>query len=137
MGFDTIRRLLARREPDETPKPPGSTIPRDVISRGPGAARPADPGEAEANETRAAARLVPARTTTVLTLANGKRISARIINLSRTGVAVEPETLEIRPEDVILVGSQPVVPGRRLALGLVFTFRKALDEKGFGAGIVL
>lgn len=136
MGFDRIRRLLGGRDADAPPTP-GSTIPRDVVNRAPGNALPAAPGEAAASETRGAARVVPSRTATVLTLASGKRMAARIINLSRTGVAVEPETAEIRPEDVVLVGAQPVVPGRRLALGMVFTFKKPLDEKGFGTGTVL
>lgn len=134
MRFEKIRRLIGGREPDAPP--PGSTIPRDVISRNTAALAPlADP--AEASDTRAAARVVPFKTTTVLTMTNGKRIAARIINVSRSGVAVEPESMEFQPEDVALVGACPVTPGRRLTLGMVFTFRKVLDEKTFGPQIVL
>lgn len=136
MRFDKIRRLLAGREPDAPA--PGSTIPRDVISRNAfPSAPPSEPDAAGASETRTAARVVPIRTATVLTMANGKRIAARIINVSRSGVAVEPESMEFQPEDVALVGTHPVTPGRRLALGMVFTFRKMLDEKAFGPQIVL
>ena len=80
---------------------------------------------------------MPDRTATVLTTASGKRFTARIINISRTGVAVEPEAAGIVPGDVTLVGTRPVTPGRRIALGMVFLFVKPLDPKLCGPDIIL
>ena len=80
---------------------------------------------------------MPHKTATVLTTVGGKRIAARIINISRTGVAVEPEAGGIGPEDIALVGTRPVSPGRRIALGMVFLFKKPLDPKLCGPDIIL
>lgn len=118
---------------------PASTIPRAVAAP---RSAPVEPAwdlaaEAEPSETRAAERFVPRKTATVLTTANGKRVAARIINISRTGVAVEPEAAGIAPGDVTLVGTRPVTPGRRIALGMVFLFVKPLDPKLCGPDIVL
>ena len=113
-----------------------STIPRAI----PGPRRPAPPATAEEatpSETRSAERFVPHRTSTVLTTTSGKRIAARIINVSQTGVAVEAELQEFAAQDVATVGGRPVVPGRRITLGLVFLFRKPLDPKSCGPDIIL
>ena len=115
-----------------------STIPRDIIAPRPAASEPAwDLADAEPSETRSAERFVPSKTATVLTTTSGKRFSARIINVSRTGVAVEPEGNGVSPEDVTFVGTRPVTPGRRLALGMVFLFKKPLDPKLCGPDLVL
>ena len=115
----------------------GSTIPRDVVAARPVPAfEPWDAAE-EASETRAAERFVPHRTATMLTTGSGKRVPARIINLSRTGVALEADLAGFTPEDVALVGTRPVVPGRRIALGVVFLFKKPLDPRLCGPDIVL
>ena len=89
------------------------------------------------SETRSAQRFVPHRTSTVLTTASGKRIAARVINISQVGVALEAELGEHQPADIATVGSRPVTPGRRIALGMVFLFKKPLDPKLCNSDIVL
>ncbi len=118
--------------------PPSTTIPRDIMAPRPPAPEPAwDPVEVESSDTRAAERFVPHKTTTVLTTVAGKRFTARIINVSRTGVAVEPEGSGVSPGDIAFVGTRPVTPGRRLALGMVFLFKKPLDPKLCGPDLIL
>lgn len=120
------------------PAQAGSTIPRDIAALRPAPVQPAWPvAPAAASETREAERFVPDRTATVLTTASGKRLSARIINISRIGVAVEMEGSAVAPEEVTLVGTRPVTPGRRIALGMVFLFAKPLDPKLCRPDIVL
>ncbi|RYB06116.1 hypothetical protein [Lichenibacterium ramalinae] len=113
-----------------------STIPRAI----PAPRAPLPPQVIEAappSETRGAERFVPTRTGTVLTTVSGKRIAARIINISQTGVALEAELSEFGAGDIALVGTRPVLPGRRITLGIVFMFRKPLDPKHCGPDIVL
>ena len=118
--------------------PPASTIPRDVTAPRPASADPLwDAAAAEPSETRAAERFVPHKTSTVLTTTGGKRLAARIINISRTGVAVEAELSGLGPADIATVGSRPVEPGRRIALGMVFLFKKPIDPKLCGPDLVL
>ena len=117
---------------------PASTIPRDIaVPRVPVFEPAWDPVELEPSETRSADRFVPHKTTTALTTTGGKRLAARIINVSRTGVAVEPEAPGVGPEEVVLVGTRPVTPGRRIALGMVFLFKKPLDPKLCGPDLIL
>ena len=64
-------------------------------------------------------------------------MAARIINVSRTGVAIECETPGVKPGEIAFVGSQSVTPGRRVALGMVFLFVNPLDPKLCGPNLVL
>ena len=50
---------------------------------------------------------------------------------------MEPESTGIGPDDIALVGTRPVTPGRRIALGMVFLFKKPLDPKLCGPDIIL
>ena len=115
-----------------------STIPRDITAPRPAPVdMVADLDEDAPGDTRGASRFVPHRTSTVLTTQSGKRIAARIINISQTGVALEAELGEVSPQDVITVGTRPVVPGRRITRGIVFLFKKPLDPKLCSADIIL
>ena len=114
-----------------------SSIPRDVTAPRPTLVAPPDDLDVAPSETRGADRFVPNRTSTVLTTTAGKRIAARIINISRTGVAVEAELSDVSAAEVATVGTRPVLPGRRIALGTVFLFKKPLDPKLCGPDIVL
>ena len=111
-----------------------STVPRAI----PAPRAPAPPVEDTGpSETRGAERFVPHRTATVLTTTSGKRIAARIINISQRAVAVEAEFKDVTAGDIATVGTRPVMPGRRIALGTVFLFKKPLDPKLCGPEIVL
>ena len=89
------------------------------------------------SDTRVADRFVPNKTSTMLTTWEGRRVAARIINISRMGVAVEAEFSDCGPGDIVMVGKRPVMAGRAIALGTVFLFEKPLDPKLCDPKIVL
>ena len=88
-------------------------------------------------ETRSAERFVPLTTMTYLTVVGGKKVDARIINMSRLAVAVEAKLDQVDPATVIKVGAQPVKQGRPIRLGMVFRFEKPLDAGQCGPTIIL
>ena len=88
-------------------------------------------------ETRTAARFVPRNATTVLVTASGKMRTARIINMSALGVAVEANLSDLGPDGIVKVGSHPVKQGRKIALGMVFQFVTPIDPKFCNRDIVL
>ena len=138
IGIGRLWKTATGRDADARPSGPTSTIPREFASPkvAPVEAFWSDE-EAGPSETRAADRFVPLRTTTLLNTASGRRLSARIINISRTGVAVEADFGSIGVDEIALVGTRPVMPGRRIALGAVFLFKKPLDPKLCDPSIVL
>ena len=110
----------------DEPKQEGSTIPR-VIRMGPMAPAPIrDAPKAQATNTRDAQRFVPLKTKTFLTVSTGKKLDARIINMSASAVAVEADFSVTPPSTVTIVGSHPVKLGRKIALGAVFLFLKPI-----------
>ncbi len=139
IGLGKMWKAVAARERTAPAERPVSTIPRDIMAPKQAVVPAWEDDDAAAGEsdTRGAERFVPSRTHTVLTTASGKRVAARIINISQTGVALEAELSGFGPEDVTTVGSRPVVPGRRISLGMVFLFRKPLDPKLCNPDIVL
>ena len=138
IGIGKVWKTVTGRDADARPPVPQSTIPRDLASLKVLPPEPLwDDDEAEPSETRAAPRFVPLRTTTVLNTGTGRRMQARIINISRMGVAVEADFSDIDLEEIVTVGTRPVAPGRRIALGAVFTFKKPLDPKLCDPSIVL
>ena len=88
-------------------------------------------------ETRTARRLVPRKTATTLITASGKSLSARIINLSEQGVAVEVNLSKLGSDEIVKVGTHPVKQGRKIALGAVFQFVSPLDPKSCNRDVVL
>ncbi|RYC33402.1 hypothetical protein D3273_02705 [Lichenibacterium minor] len=139
IGLGRVWKAVTGGKGDAAPTPPASTIPRDITApRTVVSFEPASSlDDAEPSETRSAERFVPNKTATMLTTVGGKRFAARIINISRTGVAVEPEAAGFGSEDIALVGTRPVTPGRRIALGMVFLFKKPLDPKLCGPDLIL
>ena len=117
---------------------PLSTIPRDLGAMRHAVSQPVwDDTNEGPTDTRGAERFVPTKVSTVLTTTTGKRIFARIINISQTGVAIEAELADATPADIAMVGSRPVTPGRHISLGTVFLFKKPLDPKLCGPDIIL
>ncbi len=88
-------------------------------------------------ETRDEARFVPAFTSTSFTLKNGKRHDARIMNISRYGVALDADFSKIDVADVNLVGAHQVTHIRNLRKGSVFRFKTPLDPKLCTTSIIL
>ena len=136
IGIGKMWKAVTRSTAEVQAPVPLSTIPRDLASL---KASPVEPlwDDAEPNDTRSAERFVPLRTTTMLHASSGRRVTARIINISRTGVAVEADFAEMSLADVAIVGSRPVTPGRRITLGAVFLFKKPLDPKLCDPSIIL
>lgn len=88
-------------------------------------------------ETRTAERFVPKKAVTFLMTSSGKSIAARIINMSASGVAVEANISNQGAKEIVKVGSHPVKPGRKIALGMVFRFVTPIDPKSCNPDIVL
>ena len=138
MGLGRVWKAVTGGKDGGAPAQPASTVPRAVTAPRPVTVEPSwSFADVEPSETRSAERFVPNKTSTVLTTAGGKRVAARIINISRTGVALEPEAAGVSPAEVTHVGTRPVTPGRRIALGMVFLFVKPLDPKLCKPEIVL
>ena len=137
IGIGKMWKAVTRSTAEVQTPGPLSTIPRDLANL---KALPIEPlwdDDAEPSDTRSAERFVPLRTTTILQASSGRRVTARIINISRTGVAVEADFAEMSLADVAIVGTRPVTPGRRITLGAVFLFKKPLDPKLCDPSIVL
>ena len=137
IGIARLWKAVTGAEGDTRPPEPPSTIPRGLSNLKVPPPDPLWPDDAEPSETRTAQRFVPLRTSTILQTASGRRVSARIINISRTGVAVEADFNDLRRDDVTLVGTRPVTAGRPIALGRVFLFKKPLDPKLCDPSIIL
>ena len=138
MGLGRVWKAVTGGKDGGAPAEPGSTIPRAVAAPRPASSEPAwGVSDVEPSETRSAERFVPHKTATVLTTAGGRRVAARIINISRTGVAVEAGSGEFDAAEITMVGTRPVTPGRRIALGMVFLFKKPLDPKLCGPDLIL
>lgn len=129
----------AGRSPGDGPAPGAPAFIDGRLGGGDRAAkRPAPPAiEAAAVETRGAERFVPRTTSTSLTLAGGKRIDARVINVSRLAVAVEAEFATFDAATVTKVGSRPVRKGRAIRRGMVFSFEKPIDPALCGPNLIL
>ena len=80
-------------------------------------------------DTRRALRFVPLRSKTSMTLIGGKKMDARIINVSATGIAVEADFSAFGPEAIEAIGLRKVMPGRKIRRGAVFLFVKPIDAK--------
>ena len=114
----------------------GSTIPRQIRTGPPPAAQQLAT-LTTGIETRSSDRFVPRKSRTSLTLAGGKRLDARIINMSSRSVAVEADFSATKPDAVVMIGSQPVRPGRKIALGAVFVFLRPIDRTLCNQDIVI
>ena len=80
---------------------------------------------------------MPRRAATVLTVAGGKRVDARIINMSAHAVAIEADLSKAGFDGVTMVGARPVRRGRKIALGAVFIFAMPLDPADCGPDTVI
>jgi hypothetical protein len=88
-------------------------------------------------ETRHEERFVPQWTSTSFTLKNGKRYDARIMNMSRFGVALDADFSNIPVKDITFVGKHAVTHIRSLRPGAVFKFKIPLEDKQCNSSIIL
>ena len=140
IGFGRIFRGAAGQDRAKA----APAIPLTTVYRAMSAPKPSLPAEPDwlppdddAGDTRSGERFVPRRTSVTITMQSGKKVSGRIINVSQTGVAVEADFAAVGRDGVVMVGSRPVVAGRRISLGRVFLFEKPLDPKVCHADIQL
>ena len=139
IGFGRIFKSAAGQDRAKEP----ATVPMSTVYRAIPVPKPTIPAgsewpqESDAGDTRSGERFVPRRTSVTITMASGKKLSGRIINISQTGVAVEADFGTAGRDGVVMVGSRPVVAGRRISLGRVFLFEKPLDPKLCHADIQL
>jgi hypothetical protein len=127
----------SKREDGGAPDADDATILNDRAAQVARQIRTSPPVAERTLETRAQARFVPQRTVTSFTLKTGKRHSARIMNMSRYGVALEADFSKIAVEDIALVGQRAVTYIRNFRRGAVFRFKTALEEKLCNPTIIL
>ena len=120
----------------DRPMDVGSTIPRS-IRMGMQAGTPPTSPTVEGVNTRAARRFVPRKAKTSITLTTGKKLDARIINMSESAVAVEANFSASPLSTVVMIGARPVKPGRKIALGAVFLFVKPIPASHCNEDLVL
>ena len=125
------------KRPGKAEEPAGEQLLQSRIAQL-NVAKPVTPEpQRSAVETRIAERFVPQKRNTVLTSASGKKLGARIINLSSVSVAIEADFAKMKPQEVHFVGSRRVLPGRRIMLGWVFMFEKPLGPKSTQPDVIL
>lgn len=87
-------------------------------------------------EARAGERLVPSRRSVILTLAGGRRLKARVLDLSRTGAGLAvPEKLE--PGTQLTIGKTPATVARATDEAIGVHFREAIPADVFNEDIRL
>lgn len=82
-------------------------------------------------------RRIPVNRSTTLHLQGGRRVSARIANISVAAVAVDVRLSDLDYAAVLKVGSREVGPIRRTPTGAVFGFSNFLDPQLFDQSFVL
>jgi hypothetical protein len=88
-------------------------------------------------ESRRAKRFAPLHPLISLTLNNGEKREARIVNVSRFGVLVDADFADINASDVIAVGSTNVKHVRHVKGGAAFMFTKPLSARAFDPNLML
>ena len=87
-------------------------------------------------EERAGERLIPARRSVIITLADGTRLKARILDLSRTGAGLAVSQ-RLDPGSEITVGSTPARVVRATGEAVGVRFREPIDAEAFNVEIRL
>lgn len=94
-------------------------------------------GKPEGRGARRHRRYVPANRVTMLHTQDGRRIGARIANISVAAVAVDAKISDLDYMAVLRVGSRGVGPIRRTPTGAVFGFTDLLDPQPFDRSFTL
>jgi hypothetical protein len=82
-------------------------------------------------------RIVPRRTRTTVRLENGRVLSARIKDVSLSGVAIETELPAVELQATVMVGSRPARAVRKLHPGIAFEFLEPLNPTTFDPDVVI
>jgi hypothetical protein len=88
-------------------------------------------------ESRRGRRFTPRYPKSSLTMSNGEKHDALILNVSRFGVLVSADFQSITPNDVVRVGSTDVNQVRRVHRGAAFAFTKQLNASACDELLIL
>ncbi len=137
-----LKAIWSKTKPEPAPVESRSisatSVPRQLTPASRADFRPAPPEPAPfSTDTRGAERFVPRRTGTVLMTDGGKKISARIINVSALGVAVEADFSQVNPQSIVMVGERKVKSGRKISRGTVFLFDTPLPKHLCGPDFIV
>ena len=73
----------------------------------------------------------------IVTAPDGRKLTARILDLSMAGVALETEMPGIGIGSTLVIGSRKAMAVRKLAKGMAYQFQKPLPASAFDPDIVL
>lgn len=93
-----------------------------------GAARPGD---------RRPVRVKPWHDRVTVTPADGRKLTARVLDLSVAGVALETDLPGVGVGSTVVIGSRKALAMRKLPRGMAFRFETPIPEAGFDADVVL
>ncbi len=82
-------------------------------------------------------RVKPNQDRVVVTPADGRKLTARVLDLSMTGVALETDLPNVGVGSTVVIGSRKALAVRKLARGLAFQFEKPIPAAEFNPDIVL
>lgn len=82
-------------------------------------------------------RVKPSQDRVVVTPADGRKLTARILDLSMTGVALETDLPGVGVGSTVVIGARKALAVRKLARGMAFQFEKSISPADFNTDIVL
>lgn len=82
-------------------------------------------------------RIKPKKDRVIVTAPDGRKLTARILDLSMAGVALETEMTGIGIGSTLVIGSRKAMAVRKLSKGMAYQFQKPLPASAFDADIIL
>ena len=82
-------------------------------------------------------RIKPNQDRVIVTPADGRKLTARILDVSMTGVALETDLPGIGIGSTVVIGSRKAMAVRKLAKGMGFQFQKSIPASAFDTDLVL
>ena len=82
-------------------------------------------------------RLKPKQDRVIVTPADGRKLTARIIDVSMSGVAIETDLPGVGLGSTVVIGSRKAMAVRKLARGMAFQFQRSIPASSFDVEILL
>lgn len=82
-------------------------------------------------------RVKPWHDRVTVTPADGRKLTARVLDLSMAGVALETDLPGVGVGSTVVIGSRKALAMRKLARGMAFRFEKPIPEASFDADVVI
>lgn len=82
-------------------------------------------------------RLRPKQDRVIVTPADGRKLTARIIDVSMSGVAIETDLPGVGLGSTVVIGSRKAMAVRKLARGMAFQFQRSIPAALFDTEILL